>query len=126
MYPSNIVKCTHLSFLYISVYWVYIVSRGSVMVWFRPKSCHHLNVRLDIIENSMFILCKHLEYYYLYCIPSDREVSTLQTSLSGRTKPRRLQGNCVIYVILFLDQTLSCCYYLQTFFKSQNYDSLIK
>ncbi|CAB4015675.1 nuclear pore complex Nup205-like, partial [Paramuricea clavata] len=50
-----------------------------------------LDMYIYIIENSLFILCKHLEYYYLHCVPSDREVSTLQSSLTGRTKPRGLQ-----------------------------------
>ena len=51
-----------------------------------------MTTTIDIIENSLFILCKHLEFYYLSCVPTDREVSTLQDSSRGRTKPRGLQG----------------------------------
>ena len=91
---KTFVKCTHLSFLSIGV--------GKFCFFESWYSLLYLNVRADIIENSLFILCKHLEYYYLYCIPSDREVSTLQTSLSGRTKPRRLQGNCSIFYSAYL------------------------
>ena len=50
----------------------------------------------DIIENALFILWRHMDFYYLHCVPSDDERSLLNQSSSTSARLRRLQGVWII------------------------------
>ncbi|XP_052809828.1 nuclear pore complex protein Nup205-like [Mya arenaria] len=44
-----------------------------------------------IIENSLFLLWRHLEYYLIHCVPSDRSQANIQTQARRQQQIRRLQ-----------------------------------
>lgn len=46
----------------------------------------------DIIENCLFILWRHLDFYFLHCIPSDEERRMLAGPTLSSSHMRRLQG----------------------------------
>ena len=46
----------------------------------------------DIIENCLFIIWRHLDFYFLHCIPSDEERRMLAGPTLGGGRIRRLQG----------------------------------
>lgn len=46
----------------------------------------------DIIENCLFIIWRHLDFYFLHCIPSDEERRMLAGPTLAGSRMRRLQG----------------------------------
>ena len=46
----------------------------------------------DIIENCLFIIWRHLDFYFLHCIPSDEERRMLGGPTLTSSRLRKLQG----------------------------------
>ncbi|XP_052238587.1 LOW QUALITY PROTEIN: nuclear pore complex protein Nup205-like [Dreissena polymorpha] len=46
-----------------------------------------------IIENTLFLLWRHLEYYLLHCVPSDRGATQYQAQARRQAQIRRLQDS---------------------------------
>lgn len=46
----------------------------------------------DILENCLFMLWRHLEYYLIHCVPVTQQSSLYQTQARRQTQLRRLQG----------------------------------
>ncbi|XP_052238220.1 nuclear pore complex protein Nup205-like isoform X2 [Dreissena polymorpha] len=46
-----------------------------------------------IIENTLFLLWRHLEYYLLHCVPSDRGATQFQAQARRQAQIRRLQDS---------------------------------
>ncbi|KAL5010671.1 hypothetical protein ScPMuIL_012976 [Solemya velum] len=44
-----------------------------------------------IIENCLFILWRHLEYYLIHCVPTDQQPSIYQSHIKRQQQMRRLQ-----------------------------------
>ena len=61
-------------------------------------SCLHqlsfwpLTLTPDIIENYLFIIWRHLDFYFLHCIPSDEERRMRGVPSLTDNRMRRLQG----------------------------------
>ena len=58
----------------------------------RDWECSFLTILPDIIENCLFILWRHLDFYFVHCIPSDEERRMLAGPTLGSSHMRRLQG----------------------------------
>ena len=46
----------------------------------------------DILENCLFIIWRHLEYYLLHCVPADQQPLAFQSVAHRQQQMRRLQG----------------------------------
>ena len=56
---------------------------------------------IDIIENMLYILWRHLQYYLVHCKPVDPDIS-LGVQGIDRSGPRRLQGKHISLSLLIL------------------------
>ncbi|XP_002740701.1 nuclear pore complex protein Nup205 [Saccoglossus kowalevskii] len=64
-------------------------SRLSQIVQHKAKQ---LTLYYYIVENSIFLLWRHLEFYFLHCQPSDSSSAMFSMPTIKSGKPRRLQG----------------------------------
>lgn len=46
---------------------------------------------VDMVENCLFILWRHLEFYLIHCVPADQGTSLFQLNVR-KQRLRRLQG----------------------------------
>lgn len=67
-----------------------------------------LTYSTDIIENCLFILWRHLDFYFLRCIPSDEERRILAGPPLISSQMRRLHGS-VVLLLSFLELTVVPC-----------------
>jgi hypothetical protein len=58
----------------------------------------NLTVGADIIENCIFVLWRHLEYYLGNCIPADQQTSMYQVNVRHPQQMRRLQGQLFVFI----------------------------
>ena len=56
------------------------------------KGKSFLDSRADILENCLFIIWRHLEYYLLRCVPADQQPLAFQSVAHRQQQMRRLQG----------------------------------
>ena len=72
-------------------------------------SCLHqlsfwpLTLTSDIIENYLFIIWRHLDFYFIHCIPSDEERRMRGGPSLTDNRMRRLQGVLGIFLVFI------CC-----------------
>lgn len=65
---------------------------GSTAVWETERIFNLNSFTTDIIENCLFIIWRHLDFYFLHCIPSDEERRMLAGPTLAGSRMRRLQG----------------------------------
>lgn len=65
---------------------------GSTAVWDRNVFLTLTLFTTDIVENCLFIIWRHLDFYFLHCIPSDEERRILAGPTLAGSRMRRLQG----------------------------------
>lgn len=65
---------------------------GSTAVWDRNVFLTLTLFTTDIVENCLFIIWRHLDFYFLHCIPSDEERRMLAGPTLAGSRMRRLQG----------------------------------
>lgn len=63
-----------------------------VDVYFNPMWLVFPDWCADILENCLFMLWRHLEYYLIHCVPVTQQSSLYQTQARRQTQLRRLQG----------------------------------
>ena len=63
------------------------------------KDIIDLNFITEIIENVLYILWRHIEYYYIHCVPSEEDAFELDIPRTPSVRARRLQGKSSMFVI---------------------------
>ena len=78
-----------------------------------------LTYSTDIIENCLFILWRHLDFYFLRCIPSDEERRILAGPPLISSQMRRLHGSVVLLLLLsFLELTVALLWHREHSWRS--------
>ena len=80
-----------------------------VIFFFLDNKGFLLTYSTDIIENCLFILWRHLDFYFLRCIPSDEERRILAGPPLISSQMRRLHGSVVLLLLSFLELTVVPC-----------------